>query len=84
MTKDEFIKEVSIVDQEAGDKLDDIIHMASAFPKYSDQIDFGDGYSRTDKVHKALIRTFIWDKAAEGHDYWNKVYKKLRGTTDDD
>ena len=78
MTKDEFIKNVSIVDEEAGDKLDDIINMSLAVQKYADLIDFGDAYARTASTSKALIRTFLWHNVIEGHDYWNNIYNKLK------
>ena len=78
MTKDEFIKNVSIVDEEAGDKLDNIINMSLAVQKYADLIEFGDAYARTTSTSAALIRTFIWRKTLEGQGYWNNIYEKLR------
>ena len=77
MTKDEFIKNVSIVDKDAGDKLDDIINMSLAVQKYADLIEFGDAYARTDSTSAALIRTFIWRKTLEGHTYWKDIYEKI-------
>ena len=78
MKEAEFTKRIRSVDEEAGQKLPNIIKEAKQSTEYAEKISFNyEAIPNSDIAFGALIRLFIWRDTPEGAWYWDDLYNKL-------
>lgn len=79
MTQDEFLKKVSLVDEEASHRLQYISAKAVSCPIYAKLIHFHGKTGKFPETKAADVLTyfFSWHRTYEGSMYWTIVHEKL-------